>query len=202
MSSEFAGKVGKSTQPPFPLGVGARGSSGVAGVVENTPGAIGYADVAYALANKLRFAKVKNKAGRVRDARHPRGSRCGRDRSRPFLRTTPSRSSIHRRARGKLAYPISTFTWVIVPLEAKNAKPVKQFLLFAISKTGQALGTKLLYAPIPDSVRVAAAKSIAKVKQAAETSDRVDRSAGRRAVGRRTATGGHGRTRRTDGGGR
>ena len=63
VSPEFAGKVGKSTQPPFPLGVGARGSSGVAGVVKSTPGAIGYADVAYALTNKLRFAKVKNKAG-------------------------------------------------------------------------------------------------------------------------------------------
>ena len=66
---------------------------------------------------------------------------------------------------GKLAYPISTYTWAIVPLQAKNAKPVKRFLLFAISKTGQALGLKLLYAPIPDSVRIAAAKSIAKVKQ-------------------------------------
>ena len=63
VSPAFASKVGKSTQPPFPLGVGARGSSGVSGVVTSTPGAIGYADVAYALQNKLRFAKVKNKAG-------------------------------------------------------------------------------------------------------------------------------------------
>ena len=53
------------------------------------------------------------------------------------------------------------------PAGAKNAKELKQFFLFAISKTGQQLGLKLLYAPIPDVVRVAAAKSIAKVKQSA-----------------------------------
>jgi phosphate transport system substrate-binding protein len=165
VSSDFAGKVGKSTQPPFPLGVGARGSSGVAGVVKNTPGAIGYADVAYALNNKLRFAKVKNKAGAfatpgIRGAVAAAGS----------LKSIPADNAISivdpPASAGKLAYPISTFTWAIIPLQAKQAKPVKQFLLFAISKPGQALGLKLLYAPIPEAVRVAAAKSIAKIKQA------------------------------------
>jgi len=167
VSSEFSGKVGKSTQPPFPLGVGARGSSGVAGVVKSTPGAIGYADVAYALNNKLRFAKVKNKAGAFATP----GIR-GAVAASKSVKSVPADNAISLvdppASAGKLAYPISTFTWVIVPLEAKQAKPVKQFLLFAISKTGQALGTKLLYAPIPDSVRVAAAKSIAKVKQQAQ----------------------------------
>lgn len=164
VSSEFAGKVGKSTQPPFPLGVGARGSSGVAGVVKNTPGAIGYADVAYALANKIRFAKVQNKAGAFATP----GIR-GAIAAAASIKTIPADNAISivnpPKSAGKLAYPISTYTWAIVPLQAKNAKPVKRFLLFAISKTGQALGLKLLYAPIPDSVRIAAAKSIAKVKQ-------------------------------------
>ena len=164
VSSEFAGKVGKSTQPPFPLGVGARGSSGVAGVVKNTPGAIGYADVAYALANKIRFAKVQNKAGAFATP----GIR-GAIAAAASIKTIPADNAISivnpPKNAGKLAYPISTYTWAIVPLQAKNAKPVKRFLLFAISKTGQALGLKLLYAPIPDSVRIAAAKSIAKVKQ-------------------------------------
>jgi phosphate transport system substrate-binding protein len=166
VSTEFSGKVGKSTQPPFPLGVGARGSSGVAGVVTSTPGAIGYADVAYALANKLRFAKVKNKGGvwatpGIRAATAAAAT----------IKKMPSDNGISIvdppvTKNNRLAYPISTFTWAIVPLQAKNAREVKQFLLFAISKNGQQLGTKLLYAPLPDNVRVAAAKSIAKIKPA------------------------------------
>ena len=167
VSSEFSSKVGKSTQPPFPLGVGARGSSGVAGVVKNTPGAIGYADVAYALTNKLRFAKVRNKAGVFATP----GIRAAAAAA-STIKTVPPDNAISIvdppvTKKTKLAYPISTFTWVIVPLEAKNAKELKQFFLFTISKPGQQLGLKLLYAPIPDVVRVAAAKSIAKVKQAA-----------------------------------
>ena len=167
VSADFAGKVGKSTQPPFPLGVGARGSSGVAGVVKNTPGAIGYADVAYALTNKLRFAKVRNKAGVFATP----GIRAATAAA-STIKTMPADNAVSIvdppvTKKTKLAYPISTFTWVIVPLEAKNAKELKQFFLFAISKPGQQLGLKLLYAPIPDVVRVAAAKSIAKVKQSA-----------------------------------
>ena len=167
VSGEFGGKVGKSTQPPFPLGVGARGSSGVSGVVKNTPGAIGYADVAYALTNKLRFAKVRNKAGVYATP----GIRAA-EAAASTIKTVPADNAISIvdppvTKKTRLAYPISTFTWVIVPLEAKNAKELKQFFLFAISKQGQQLGLKLLYAPIPDVVRVAAAKSIAKVKQSA-----------------------------------
>ena len=166
VSSEFGSKVGKSTQPPFPIGIGARGSSGVAGVVKGTAGAIGYADVAYALNNKLRFAKVKNKGGvyatpGIRAASAAASTITTMPADNGVSIVDPPVTKLNR-----LAYPISTFTWVIVPLEAKQAKPMKQFLLFAISKTGQGLGTKLLYSPIPDVVRLAAAKSIAKVKQA------------------------------------
>jgi phosphate transport system substrate-binding protein len=166
VSSEFKGKIGKSTQPPFPLGVGARGSSGVSGVVTNTPGGIGYADVAYALTNHLRVAKVRNKAGVFATP----GIRAAAAAA-STIKTMPADNAVSIvdppvGKKTKNAYPISTFTWVIVPLEAKNAQAVKRFLLFAISKPGQALGTKLLYAPIPDVVRVASAKTIAKVKPA------------------------------------
>jgi phosphate transport system substrate-binding protein len=167
VSADFRGKIGKSTQPAFPLGVGARGSSGVSGVVGNTPGGIGYADVAYALTNKLRFAKVRNKAGVYATP----GIRAATQAA-STIKAMPADNGVSivdppAGKKTKFAYPISTFTWVIVPLEAKNAKAVKQFFLFAISKTGQGLGTKLLYAPIPDVVRLAAAKSIAKIKPAA-----------------------------------
>jgi phosphate transport system substrate-binding protein len=164
VSPAFASKVGKSTQPPFPLGVGARGSSGVSGVVKATPGAIGYADVAYALQNKLRFAKVRNKAGAyatpgIRGA-VAAGSSVKIPPDNAISIVDPPKSA------GRIAYPISTYSWVIVPTESKQAAAVKRFLLFAISKQGQALGLKLLYSPIPENVRVAAAKTIAKVKPA------------------------------------
>jgi len=167
VSTEFKGKVGKSTQPPFPLGVGARGSSGVAGVVTNTPGGIGYADVAYALTNHLHFAKVQNKAGVFATP----GIRAAAAAASTVKKMPADNgvSIVNPPAVGKKtknAYPISTFTWVIVPTEAKNAQAVKRFILFAISKQGQGLGTKLLYAPIPDVVRVAAAKTVARVHQA------------------------------------
>ncbi len=171
VSSEFKSKVGKSTQPPFPLGVGARGSSGVSGVVKSTPGAIGYADVAYALSNKLRFAKVRNSYGLFATP----GIR-GAIAAAKSIKSIPADNAISivdpPKQTGKAAikatkaaYPISTFTWVIVPLESKQAAAVKKFLLYTISKPGQAQGVKLLYAPMPDAVRVAAAKTIAKVKQ-------------------------------------
>ena len=79
VSPAFAGKVGKSTQPPFPLGVGGRGSSGVAGVVSSTPGAIGYADVAYALSEQAALRTGEEQGGRLCHARHPRGRRRGVD---------------------------------------------------------------------------------------------------------------------------
>ena len=165
VSPAFAGKVGKSTQPPFPLGVGARGSSGVAGVVSSTPGAIGYADVAYAIKNKLRFARVKNKAGVYATP----GIRAGAAAASTVTSLPPDNAiSIvdpPASAKTKIAYPISTFVWVIAPLDSGKAKLLKQFLLFAISNQGQALGKPLLYAPMPKVVQVASAKTIAKIKQ-------------------------------------
>ena len=65
----------------------------------------------------------------------------------------------------RIAYPISTFVWVIAPLDSGKAKLLKQFLLFAISNQGQTLGKPLLYAPMPKVVQVASAKTIAKIKQ-------------------------------------
>ncbi len=165
VSPAFAGKVGKSTQPPFPVGVGGRGSSGVAGVVSSTPGAIGYADVAYALSNKLHVARVKNKAG-VYATPGIRGAVAAAS----TIKTIPSDNAISivdppAGAKTRNAYPIATFTWVVAPLESGKAKLLKQFLLFAISTQGQKLGTRLLYAPMPKQVQVASAKTISKIKQ-------------------------------------
>ena len=165
VSPDWSSKVGKSTQPAFPAGVGARGSSGVAGIVTSTPGAIGYADVAYAVKNKIRFAAVKNKHG---DFATP-GIRAGAAAA-STVTSVPADNAISivnppASDKTKIAYPISTFVWVIVPQTSSKAKLIKQFLLFAISNQGQALGRPLLYPPMPKIVQIASAKTIAKITQ-------------------------------------
>ncbi len=134
--------------------------------MKSTPGAIGYADVAYALSNKLRFAKVKNKAGVIRDAGDPRSGRCGEVH---IKRIPAGQRRLHRRSsrRGRQARLPDLHVHVgHRPAAVEAGGSCKRFLLFAISKPGQQLGLKLLYAPIPDAVRLASAKTIAKVKQA------------------------------------
>ena len=72
VSPAFKSRVGVNTSVNFPTGVGARGSSGVAGVVKGTPGALTYVDAAYSIQNKLQFAMIQNKAGKLHDARAAR----------------------------------------------------------------------------------------------------------------------------------
>jgi phosphate transport system substrate-binding protein len=161
VSQQFAEGVGKSTQPPFKTGVGARGSSGVAGVVTSTQGAIGYADVAYALKNHLRFFAVQNAAGKFETPGIiPTAAAAATIKSVPADNAV---SIVDPPKTAKTAYPIGTFTWVIVPLHSSKAKLLKQFILFAISNKGQALGKPLLYTPIPKVIQVAANKTLAKV---------------------------------------
>ena len=134
-------------------------------MVTSTPGAIGYADVAYALKNKLRFARVKNKAG-VYATPGIRGAIAAAS----TVTNVPPDNAISivdppATAKTRIAYPISTFSWVIAPLESGKAKLLKQFILFAISTQGQKLGVPLLYAQMPKVVQVASAKTISKIKQ-------------------------------------
>jgi phosphate transport system substrate-binding protein len=162
VSATFKSKVGVSTQPPFPTGVGGKGSSGVAGVVKNTTGAIGYADIAYAITNHIQVMAVKNAAGKFETPGIKSIAAAAAS-----LKSVPANNEVHIVNPGKAyktAYPIATYTYVIVPAKTGNAVPLRKFIFWALTPTAQQLGVKLRYVPIPKAVLVAAEKTLAKVK--------------------------------------
>ncbi len=162
VSPTWKSKVGVSTQVNFPVGVGGRGSSGVSGVVSRTPGAIGYADVAYALANHLKFMAVKNRAGKFTNP----GLR-GIASAASLITKVPAGNEMHivdppASKKYANAYPICTFTYVIVPQKTDKAAALRKFIFYALT-TGQQFGKKLLFVPIPKVVLVAAEKTLKQV---------------------------------------
>ena len=162
VSPSFASSIGKSTQPPFKVGVGARGSAGVAGVVARTSGALTYVDVAFALKNKLFFFAVKNQAGNYTLPGIKQIIAAA-----STVTSVPADNAISivdPAGTAKDAYPVSTFTWIIIPRTASKASTVKKFVLYAISPFGQKLGQPLVFAPLPKVVAVAANKTIATIK--------------------------------------
>jgi phosphate transport system substrate-binding protein len=162
VSPAFKSKVGVSTQPPFPTGVGGRGSSGVAGVVSKTDGAIGYADVAFAIKNHLKFFYVKNSAGKYAG---PGLRGIAAAASTITKASIPANNEMHIVDPPKtnpVAYPICTFTYVIVHKTTPKAAQLKRFIFYALTG-GQAFGPKLLYGKIPVPVLVAAEKTLNKI---------------------------------------
>jgi phosphate transport system substrate-binding protein len=160
-SSQWKSKVGTGVAVNWPTGTGARGSSGVAATVSQTPGAIGYVDVAYAKANHLKFLAIKNRSGKFTTP-GLRGILAAATSDQKPNAQTNELSIVNPPKKYDLAYPISTYTYVIVPLQSTKAKELKKFLFWAVTK-GQAFGPKLLFQPIPKSVLVGAEKTIAKI---------------------------------------
>jgi phosphate transport system substrate-binding protein len=160
ISGTWKSKIGFSTQPAFPTGVGAKGSSGVAGVVSKTEGAIGYADIAFALANHIPTMAVKNAAGKYTTP----GIKSISAAAAAFPKV-PADNAMHivnppKSAAG--AYPICTYTYVIIPQVTPKAALLKKFVFYALT-TGQKLGIPLRYVPIPKTVLVASEKTLNKV---------------------------------------
>ncbi|HEY1376547.1 MAG TPA: hypothetical protein VGF55_07120, partial [Gemmataceae bacterium] len=151
---------GVSTQPPFPTGVGGRGSSGVSGVVKNTEGAIGYADIAYAVTNHIAVMAVRNAAGKYTTP----GVKSITAASQAFPKVAANNEVhiVNPPKSAPLAYPISTYTWVILPSSSSNAAVLKKFVFWALTG-GQKYGVKLRYVPIPKHVLVASEKTLKKV---------------------------------------
>ena len=149
VSPSFRSRLGRaSTTVNWPTGVGARGSSGLAGVVTRTEGAIGYADIAYALKNKVKFAAVQNKSGKWATP----GLRAIRAAAAADIKFSATNElSIVNPPKGKkyrIAYPISTYSYVIVPLQSPKAAELKRFITWAVT-TGQRFGPPLIFEPLP-----------------------------------------------------
>jgi phosphate transport system substrate-binding protein len=161
VSAEWKSKVGNSTQVNFPAGIGGRGSSGLAGVVKNTDGAIGYVDVAYALTNRIKFASVRNNDGKfVTPGLRAIAAAAS------LVKKVPANNEMHlvNPAKGNpLAYPICTFSYVILPTKSQEAPALRKFVFYALTQ-GQKMGPRLLFVPIPKVVLVAAEKTLKRVQ--------------------------------------
>jgi len=160
VSPEFKAKVGVSTQVKFPTGTGAEKSDGVAAAVSQTDGAIGYLGLAYISSNGLQYGLVQNSAGQFPNpdvasitAAAAAVKGIGKDNA-ISLTGLP--------ASAKDAYPISTYTYVIVPLSSGKADELKKFITYAIGP-GQEFGPDLNFAPLPSQVVAADKKAIAKI---------------------------------------
>jgi phosphate transport system substrate-binding protein len=149
VSRAFKSRVGgPATSVNWPTGVGGRGSSGVAGIVTRTSGAIGYADIAYALQNHVKFAAVQNRSGRWATP-GLRSIRAAASADKKFSST--NELSIVNPPRGKKyarAYPICTYSYVLLPLQSAKAAQLKPFVTWAVT-TGQQFGPRLIFQPVP-----------------------------------------------------
>jgi len=165
ISSAWAANPGKGKEVQWPVGLGAKGNDGVAGQVKQTPGAIGYVELAYANQNKLSAAMLKNAAGEYVAPAIASVTAAAAGASAKLPSTTDYRVSIVN-ASGTGVYPISSFTWII--LYQKQPDPVKgktlvDFLRWALND-GQAMEAPLDYAPLPDAMRSALMAKLDTVK--------------------------------------
>ena len=161
ISGEWKSKVGNSTTVSFPAGIGGRGSSGLAGVVQNTAGGIGYVDIAYALTNHIKFASVRNAAGKFITP----GLRAIAAAA-STVKTVPAGNEMHIVNPPKshtLAYPICTFSYVLLPTKTDKAAELRKFVFYALTQ-GQKFGPRLLFVPIPRPVLIAAEKTLKQVQ--------------------------------------
>ena len=161
VSGDWKNGPGKGTSPSWPRGIGAKGNEGVAGMVRQTPGAIGYVELIYALQNKIEAGTVKNAAGVFQ--------RATIDSVKAAAASAKQMPADYRvsitNAPGKDAYPISSFTWLLIPNPAPDAakgKVIKDFLNWMLEHESEA--TSLDYAPLPDSVATKVKATIGQLK--------------------------------------
>ena len=151
VSPEFKSKVGVDTSVSWPVGVGGKGNEGVAGLVRQTPGALGYVELIYALQNKIAYAPVQNSAGTFVKASvdSVTAAAAGAAAQMP----EDFRVSITNPP-GADAYPIASFTWILLyenPENKAHAKVMVDFLKWALTE-GQTSARELGYAPLPKAV--------------------------------------------------
>jgi phosphate transport system substrate-binding protein len=149
VSPDWKSGPGKGTSLKWPVGLGAKGNDGVAGQIRQVEGAIGYVELIYALQNKITYGAVKNSAGNFVKASLDSTTAAAKGAKIPddyrVSITNPS---------GKDAYPISTFTWLLIPQKAPDpskGKIIVDFLNWMLND-GQKETTELSYAPLPQEV--------------------------------------------------
>jgi phosphate transport system substrate-binding protein len=163
VSPEWKSKTGAGASVNWPVGLGGKGSEGVSGLVKNTPNSIGYVELLYAVQNKMSYGFVKNSSGNFlkADLETVTEAADGAAKSMP----ADFRVSITN-APGAKAYPISTFTWLLIPSKIEDASKrntVKEFLKWMLT-TGQKDAAGLSYAPLPKNVAAMEEKQIDRIQ--------------------------------------
>jgi len=151
VSPEWASTVGKNTSVKWPIGLGGKGNEGVAGTIRQIQGSIGYVELIYAVHNNIAYGVVRNKSGNFVKASLASTTAAAA----AAAKNMPAdyRVSITN-ADGKDAYPIATFTWLLIPQQSKDAskgKVLHDFLVWML-KDGQEATTSLTYAPLPKEI--------------------------------------------------
>jgi phosphate transport system substrate-binding protein len=161
VSPEWKSKAGTNTSVSWPAGIGGKGNEGVSGQVKQTPGAIGYVELIYAVQNKMPYADIKNSAGEF--------VKPTLDSVTAALATANIPDDFRfsmTNAPGKDAYPIAGATWLLVYQQQKDAtkgKKLVEFLKWALTK-GEAMAKDLDYASLPESIQQRVLKRIDEIK--------------------------------------
>ena len=151
ISSEWKSRVGSSTSVSWPVGLGAKGNEGVAGMIRQMEGGFGYVELIYALQNKITFGPVQNASGNFVKASlesttaAAAGAKMVGEDFRVSITNAP----------GKDAYPIASFTYLLIPKQWKDGTKQKATFGFLdwMLNSGQSMITQLNYAPLPDAVK-------------------------------------------------
>jgi len=151
VSDEWKSKVNKATSVNWPVGLGGKGNEGVTGLIKQTPNSIGYVELIYALQNNVPYGNVKNAAGNFVKADVSSVSAAAAS----AVKDMPAdfRVSITN-APGKAAYPISSFTWLLIPAKIQDSAKrdaIKGFLKWMLTD-GQGYCEQLSYAKLPKEV--------------------------------------------------
>jgi phosphate transport system substrate-binding protein len=163
VSPEFNKTVGVNTSVKWPTGIGGKGNEGVAGLVTQTPGAIGYVELIYALQNKIAYGSVQNSSGAF--VRASIDAVTAAAAATAGAMPSDFRVSITNPA-GKDAYPIASFTWLLFfenPDNKAQAKTMVDFMKWALSD-GQKFAKELGYAPLPEPIVAMGLKALQKIK--------------------------------------
>jgi phosphate transport system substrate-binding protein len=160
VSPEWQSEVGKNTSVKWPVGLGGKGNEGVAGMIRQMQGAIGYIELIYAVQNNIPYGVVRNAAGNFVKASLDSVTAAAAS-----VKSMPAdfRVSITN-APGKDAYPISSFTWLLIPVRSKDpakGKILSNFLNWMLDN-GEKMTAQLTYAPLPENV---ASKVRTEIKQ-------------------------------------
>jgi phosphate transport system substrate-binding protein len=163
VSTEWQSKVGKSTSVNWPVGLGGKGNEGVTGLVKQTPGAIGYVELIYAVQNQIPYGRVRNAGGAFvkADLAGVTAAAAGYAKAMPEdLRVSITNAS------GKTAYPIASFTYLLIPTKIEDAnkkRVIKDFLVWML-KDGQKEVEALSYARLPKEVVAKEIKQISQIE--------------------------------------